>query len=128
MRKQSHENPPISTKKTPNNILGIKSFKAFYLKIFGLTTILLISGCNVRAQMKQEKIGLKLIRKQENREKQSSKDQKKFSLKTIAFYNLENLFDTIDHPDTFDEDRTPKGKDRWTQKKFNHKKKMDSQS
>ena len=49
------------------------------------------------------------------------KTQKKFSLKTIAFYNLENLFDTIDHPDTFDEDRTPEGKDRWTQKKFNHK-------
>ncbi len=91
------------------------------MNIIGLTTILLISGCNVRAQMKQEKNGLKLIRKQATREKQSPKDQKKFSLKTIAFYNLENLFDTIDHPDTFDEDRTPKGKDRWTQKKFNHK-------
>ena len=49
------------------------------------------------------------------------KTQKKFKLKTIAFYNLENLFDTIDQPNTFDQDRTPKGKDRWTQKKFNHK-------
>ena len=76
MRKQSHENPHIPTKKTPNNILGTKSFKAFYLKIFGLTTILLISGCNARAQIKQEKNGLKLTRQQESKEKQSLKDQK----------------------------------------------------
>jgi hypothetical protein len=66
MRKQSHENPHIPTKKTPNNILGTKFFKAFYLKIFGLTTILLISGCNARAQIKQEKNGLKLTRTARN--------------------------------------------------------------
>ena len=47
--------------------------------------------------------------------------QKTYSLRTIAFYNLENLFDTIDQADVFDEDRTPKGKDRWTQKRFYHK-------
>lgn len=28
----------------------------------------------------------------------------------VGFYNLENLFDTIDDPDTFDEDYTPLGK------------------
>jgi len=33
---------------------------------------------------------------------------------TIAFYNLENLFDPSDNPNTLDEDRTPTGKDRWT--------------
>jgi len=32
----------------------------------------------------------------------------------IAFYNLENLFDTIDHPDTYDEDYTPTGKLNYT--------------
>tara|TARA_B100000795_G_scaffold181073_1_gene137173 strand:+ start:658 stop:1701 length:1044 start_codon:yes stop_codon:yes gene_type:complete len=39
---------------------------------------------------------------------------KKYSVNTIAFYNVENLFDTINDPKTFDDDRTPKGKDKWT--------------
>ena len=39
---------------------------------------------------------------------------KKYSINTIAFYNVENLFDTINDPKTFDDDRTPKGKDKWT--------------
>ncbi|TYP76929.1 endonuclease/exonuclease/phosphatase family protein [Aquimarina intermedia] len=34
---------------------------------------------------------------------------------TIGFYNLENLFDTINDPKTFDDDRTPDGKDHWTE-------------
>jgi hypothetical protein len=29
--------------------------------------------------------------------------RKNYHLKTLAFYNLENLYDTIDHPDIFDE-------------------------
>ncbi len=28
----------------------------------------------------------------------------------IVFYNVENLFDTIDNPDTYDEDFTPSSK------------------
>ena len=39
---------------------------------------------------------------------------KKYSINTVAFYNVENLFDTINDPKTFDDDRTPKGKDKWT--------------
>ena len=39
---------------------------------------------------------------------------KKYSVNTIAFYNVENLFDTINDPKTFDDDRTPKGKDKWS--------------
>ena len=113
MRKQSHENLHISANKTPNNVLGIKSFKAFYLKIVGLATILLISGYTARAHMEQGQIskGKLSQAEQETREKQTTRNQKKYSLKTIAFYNLENLFDTINQPDTFDEDRTPEGKD-----------------
>jgi predicted extracellular nuclease len=41
-----------------------------------------------------------------------------FHAHTIAFYNVENLFDTINNPNTFDDDRTPKGKDRWTAKNY----------
>lgn len=40
--------------------------------------------------------------------------QKKFKAHTIAFYNVENLFDTINDPNTFDDDRTPEGRDKWT--------------
>lgn len=39
---------------------------------------------------------------------------KRYSINTIAFYNVENLFDTINDPKTFDDDRTPKGRDKWT--------------
>jgi len=40
---------------------------------------------------------------------------KKYSVNTVAFYNVENLFDTIDDPKTNDDDRTPNGKDKWTE-------------
>jgi len=40
---------------------------------------------------------------------------------TIAFYNLENLFDTIDDPDTNDDDFTPEGKKKWTPRRYKKK-------
>ena len=40
----------------------------------------------------------------------------KFDIRTIAFYNVENLFDTINDPKKFDDDRTPDGKDKYTSK------------
>lgn len=40
---------------------------------------------------------------------------------TIAFYNLENLFDTIDDPNTFDDDFTPDGLKKWTPKRYKKK-------
>jgi hypothetical protein len=36
----------------------------------------------------------------------------------IAFYNLENLFDTIDTPDVLDEEFTPEGPNKWTGAKY----------
>lgn len=44
-----------------------------------------------------------------------SAQKKNYSVRTVAFYNVENLFDTINDPKKFDDDRTPTGKDRWTQ-------------
>ncbi|MGB3774554.1 MAG: endonuclease/exonuclease/phosphatase family protein, partial [Leeuwenhoekiella sp.] len=44
-----------------------------------------------------------------------------FKVITVAFYNLENLFDTVNDPITFDDDRTPDGKDHWTEEKYNDK-------
>jgi endonuclease/exonuclease/phosphatase family metal-dependent hydrolase len=40
---------------------------------------------------------------------------------TVMFYNVENLFDTYDDPETQDEDFTPTGKLRWDEKKYKTK-------
>ncbi len=39
----------------------------------------------------------------------------------IAFYNLENLFDTVDDPHTLDDDYTPKGFKRWKDSRYRSK-------
>ncbi len=36
----------------------------------------------------------------------------------IAFYNVENLFDTVDDPKTPDEEFTPEGKNKWTPERY----------
>lgn len=50
-----------------------------------------------------------------------SQEKKKYKVNTIAFYNVENLFDFEDDPITFDDDRTPNGKDHWTEEIYNAK-------
>ena len=40
---------------------------------------------------------------------------------TIAFYNLENFFDTVDDPHTLDDDFTEIGKKQWTENRFRKK-------
>ncbi|MEP3208940.1 MAG: endonuclease/exonuclease/phosphatase family protein [Maribacter sp.] len=40
--------------------------------------------------------------------------QTQYRVRTIAFYNVENLFDTKNDSLIFDDDRTPEGKDNWT--------------
>jgi predicted extracellular nuclease len=47
--------------------------------------------------------------------------EKTYKIRTIAFYNVENLFDTKNDSLTFDDDRTPEGKDNWTEERFNRK-------
>ncbi len=46
---------------------------------------------------------------------------KAYKINTVAFYNVENLFDFEDDPLTFDDDRTPNGKDHWTEEIYNAK-------
>ena len=41
--------------------------------------------------------------------------------RTVAFYNVENLFDTIDDPEVYDEDFTPDGKNRYRSKDYRRK-------
>ena len=39
----------------------------------------------------------------------------------VGFYNLENLFDTIDQPDVDDKEFLPDGADRWTSERYHEK-------
>ena len=50
-----------------------------------------------------------------------AQENKLYLLRTVAFYNVENLFDTENDPIIFDDDRTPTGKDKWTPEKYEHK-------
>ena len=45
----------------------------------------------------------------------------------FAFYNVENLFDTIDSPDTFDTEFTPTGKNNWNTHRYYKKMRRISQ-
>lgn len=50
-----------------------------------------------------------------------SQQKKEYKVNTVAFYNVENLFDYEDDPLIFDDDRTPEGKDHWTQEIYEAK-------
>lgn len=39
----------------------------------------------------------------------------------IAFYNTENFFDTIDDPEKYENEYTPEGSRKWTQKRYENK-------
>jgi predicted extracellular nuclease len=43
------------------------------------------------------------------------------NLYTIAFYNVENLFDIENNPKTLDDDFTPLGRNKWNIKRYNRK-------
>ncbi len=47
-----------------------------------------------------------------------SQESSRYKIRTIAFYNVENLFDIENDTLTFDDDRTPDGKDHWTQERY----------
>lgn len=49
------------------------------------------------------------------------RSRKEADVFTIAFYNLENLFDTRDDPNKLDDDFTPKGFKKWTPKRYRRK-------
>jgi hypothetical protein len=47
--------------------------------------------------------------------------KKSFKIRTIAFYNVENLFDTVNDTLVFDDERTPDGNYKWTEKRYQKK-------
>ncbi len=46
---------------------------------------------------------------------------KKYKIHTVAFYNFENLYDTVDDGFTNDDEWTPNGAQRWTTDKYHQK-------
>ncbi|WP_298487961.1 endonuclease/exonuclease/phosphatase family protein [uncultured Maribacter sp.] len=48
-------------------------------------------------------------------------EKNKYTVRTIAFYNVENLFDIKNDSLTRDDDRTPSGKDNWTLDRYTTK-------
>ncbi|WP_273568364.1 endonuclease/exonuclease/phosphatase family protein [Maribacter halichondriae] len=50
-----------------------------------------------------------------------AQSEKRFKIRTVAFYNVENLFDTVNDTLIFDDDRTPEGKDHWTVERYEKK-------
>ena len=44
-----------------------------------------------------------------------------YKIRTVAFYNVENLFDTTNDTLIFDDDRTPEGAYHWTQNRYEAK-------
>ncbi len=50
--------------------------------------------------------------------KAGAQQPQSFQLRTVAFYNVENLFDTDNDSLVYDDDRTPEGKDHWTQARY----------
>ncbi len=51
----------------------------------------------------------------------SQTDEDQYIVRTVGFYNLENLFDTIDDSKTFDEEYTPSGRNAWTSDRYKKK-------
>ena len=47
--------------------------------------------------------------------------QKSYAVHTVAFYNVENLFDTIRDEKIYDEEWTPNGARNWDGKKYQQK-------
>ncbi|MEL6810478.1 MAG: endonuclease [Bacteroidota bacterium] len=58
---------------------------------------------------------------QETTSPSSSENSKKKHRYSIGFYNLENLFDTVDDPNTLDDDFTEHSERRWNEKRLRKK-------
>lgn len=50
-----------------------------------------------------------------------AQEKKSYKMACIAFYNLENLYDTINYPGKDDEEFTPTGNNRWTGDRYKKK-------
>ncbi len=59
--------------------------------------------------------------KTQKKEQTSNSDLKDYKGEMLAFYNVENLFDTKNDPRVADDDFTPQGKLKWTKERYDAK-------
>ena len=50
-----------------------------------------------------------------------AQEPEKYHYRSVLFYNLENLFDTIDNPETWDDEFTPTGSYHWDNRRLSYK-------
>ena len=50
----------------------------------------------------------------------NAQEKKQYQVSCVGFYNLENLFNTVDDPNR-DEEYLSEGRSNWTMEKYNHK-------
>ena len=82
-----------------SSLLKIVAMKMYWMGAYAWLIILLLSSC-VTGQRSAATSGREQL---------------------VAFYNVENLFDTIDDPVTMDEDFTPGGKLQWNTVRYSEK-------
>ncbi|MFB6306443.1 MAG: endonuclease [Flavobacteriales bacterium] len=88
-------------------------------KLFLLLMVASLMGCT-----KSDKEG-KESKEKKGREKDFNVElfpvKEKADAERMAFYNVENLFDTKNNPDTDDDEYMPKGEKEWDDKRYNKK-------
>ena len=82
----------------------------------------ILFSCHVFKSEKKEN----QIDHESNNEKKLGTDIQTHDSYLISFYNVENLFDTINDPDTDDDEFTPSGFKKWNKKRY--EKKLDDLS
>ncbi|MGI6718713.1 MAG: endonuclease [Bacteroidales bacterium] len=95
-------------------------FKGNKIMVFVLMLIPLFFLCSFNKINLQKEGSNKLYSSSKNN-KFVSLYRHKDSVFKIAFYNVENLFDIYNNPNTHDDEYTPEGLRRWTKFKFNKK-------
>lgn len=95
----------------PRKSLSLQHFSKRTLALLSMLFACLIMSFNPSDAIAQ---------KRDKKKKKAKKEQYSETIKEIkvAFYNIENLFDTVDDPDKFDEDFTPDGKLNWTNERY----------
>ena len=87
-----------------------------------VTSFFTLYSCHVFKNEKKEN----QINTESDNEKKLETDIQTYDSYLISFYNVENLFDTINDPNTYDDEFTPSGFKKWNEKRY--EKKLDDLS
>jgi len=97
--------------------------KKIIIGIVGLVTLVILNYLRPSSQneLTNSTDSFKTNTIKSNQMENNNLNSKNSKTVTIGFYNVENLFDIYDDPNTFDEDFTPDGEKRWDRTKYQDK-------